>query len=135
MNATRLVELEALIRVWQMAQQRNGGARVCAKLLLGLYDDTRFPFNLTDLRLLDATYLEAALTVLRMDARREMEVHIVLQRSCNWPGMGPRFEILACDWDLKGRCSRAEERRERAWLAEWASNEEAQMPTLLKAVA
>lgn len=113
-----VTDLEALKKLWLMAQQSNGGARVCAKLLLGLYNGRRFPFDLTDLRLLDEQYLDAALTVLRMDARPACEVHELLQMTYGWRGMGARFELMACDWDLKGRCTKQQERDQRAWLAD-----------------
>ena len=103
-------EIEALKKLWLMAQHDNGGARVCARLLLGLYNGLRFPFDLTDLRLLDNDYLEAALTVLRMDSQPAMEVHELLQRAYGWPLMGLRFELMACDWRLKGRCTAAAEK-------------------------
>lgn len=111
-------ELQALKKLWLMAQHDNGGARVCARLLLGLYNGRRFPFDLTDLRLLDEEHLTAALTVLRMDARPAMEVHEQLQHSFGWPKMGVRFELLACDWNVKGRCNKVEERKLRAQMAE-----------------
>lgn len=50
--------------------------RTCARLLLGLYNCSRFPFDLPDLRTLPESLLEDAMVVLRMDARlRRREVH------------------------------------------------------------
>lgn len=111
-------DLEALKKLWLMAQHDNGGATVCARLLLGLYNGRRFLFDLTDLRLLDDAHLEAALTVLRMDARPAREVHELLQLTYGWPAMGARFELMACDHGLKGRCDKAQERAQRAYVAE-----------------
>jgi hypothetical protein len=111
-------ELAALRKLWLMAQYCNGGARVCARLLLGLYNGRRFPFDLTDLRLLDEEHLDAAITVLRMDARPAMEVHELLGRHLGTRGMGARFELMACDWGFKGRCTKQQEREQRAWLAD-----------------
>jgi hypothetical protein len=127
-------DLEALKKLWLMAQHDNGGARVCARLLLGLYNGRRFPFDLTDLRLLDDQYLEAALTVLRMDARPAMEVHELLQRTYGWRGMGARFELMACDWNIKGRCSKQQERDQRAWLAKLETETQQQGAQPLRAV-
>jgi hypothetical protein len=57
----------------------TGGGSRCAKLLLGLYNGTRFPFDLTDLRCLDGRLYAAAMQVLDMDARRTYtEVHELL---------------------------------------------------------
>jgi hypothetical protein len=109
-------ELEALKKLWLMAQHDNGGARVCSRLPFGLYNGQRFPFDLTDLRLLDDEYPNAALTVLRMDARPAMEVHELLARHCGWKGMGARFEVMACDWHFKGKCSKENEASARAFL-------------------
>jgi hypothetical protein len=111
-------EVEALKKLWLMAQHDNGGAVVCARLLLGLYNGPRFPFDLTELRRLDQAYLDAALTVLRMDAGPGPEVHDLLQLTYNWPAMGARFELMACDHGLKGRCDKAQERAQRAYVAE-----------------
>lgn len=57
----------------------TGGSNICAKLLLGLYNGQRFPFDLTDLRGLDAKLFSAAMTVIQMDARNTWcEVHVLL---------------------------------------------------------
>ncbi len=111
-------DIEALKKLWLMAQHDNGGAVVCAKLLLGLYNGPRFPFDLTDLRRLDDAHLNAALTVLRMDAGPGPEVHELLQLAYGWPAMGARFELMACDHGLKGRCGKVQEREQRAYVAE-----------------
>ena len=56
---------------------------------------------------------DAAITVLRMDARPSMEVHELLGRHLGTRGMGARFELMACDWGFKGRCTKAQEREQR----------------------
>lgn len=111
----------ALLRLWQVAQRDTGQSRVCARLLLGLYNGPRFPFDLTDLRLLEHGLLEDALAVIRMDARPEMEVHEVLHALTKQRGMGVRFELMACDWRFKNRCSKAQETEQRAWLRDQAA--------------
>jgi hypothetical protein len=72
----------AAIKVLYEAAQRmldTGGGSRCAKVLLGLYNGTRFPFDLTDLRCLDGNLYQAALAVIDMDARRTYcEVHELL---------------------------------------------------------
>lgn len=106
----------ALLRLWEVAQRDTGKSRVCARLVLGLYNGQRFPFDLTDLRLLDQSLLDDALAVIRMDARPAMEVHELIHTLTKTRGMGARFELLACDWRLKARCSKAQETEQRAWL-------------------
>ena len=101
--------VRALQLLWITAQSDTGGSRVCVKLLLGLYNGRRFPFDLTDLRCLDGQHLEAALRVIRMDARPQMEVHELLNKLYRRDDIGHRFELLACDWALKGRCNKTNE--------------------------
>lgn len=77
----------------------TSGGRTCAKLLLGLYNGNRFPFDLTDLRRLDSARLQAALTVIQMDAARcYCEVHELLNAiyddGCS---TGAEFEHWAYD--------------------------------------
>lgn len=111
-------QTDALLRVWKMANRDHGGAGVCARLLLGLYNGNRFPFDLTDLRLLDNTMLADAFTLLALDARCTQEIHChlrdVLGESRHF---GPEFEHLAHDWRLKGRCKK-----------EWLSTEPRRRP-------
>lgn len=84
----------------------HGGARVAAHLLLGLYNGRRFPFDLTDLRCLDAENLQRALTLLRFDACPKMEVHQWLNQMYGRTDFGMRFEHMAHAWKLKGRCKK-----------------------------
>ena len=56
-------ELAILSRFFFLAWgYHHSGAKVAASLLLGFYNGTRFPFDLTDLRLLDAGILNDAPT-------------------------------------------------------------------------
>lgn len=100
-------EHEALTHFFMLAAcHSHSGARVAARLLLGLYNGQRFPFDLTDLRRLDETNLERAMVLLRMDARCSMEVHEWLNLLYGRTDFGERFEHLAHNWRLKGRCSK-----------------------------
>lgn len=110
-------QLAALLRLYEVARGDTGAARVCVKLLLGLYNGARFPFDLTELRCLDTAELKAALLVLEMDASPDVEVHVHLQALTGRPLMGARFELLAHDWRLKGRCSQESLDRCKAELA------------------
>jgi hypothetical protein len=101
----------ALIRLWNVTQMHHGtsGARAAAGVLLGLYNGNRFPFDLTDLRVLDAANLRAAIDVMQSDASRcQMEVHEWLNRLTGRRDFGQRFEHLAHEYGAfkRGRCKR-----------------------------
>ena len=103
------MNLPALVALWNATQMHVGtsGARAAAGVLLGLYNGSRFPFDLTELRLLDGKLLEAAIEVIRCDATRcEMEVHSWLNRVTGRTDFGQRFEHLAYEWRRKGKCKR-----------------------------
>lgn len=100
--------IEALAHFFIMASEHShSGARVAARMLLGLYNGDRFPFDLTDLRLLDGANLKRALALLEFDARPRMEVHVWLNHMYGRTDFGARFEHLAHSWNLKGKCKKA----------------------------
>jgi hypothetical protein len=86
----------------------TGGGSTCGKLLLGLYNGTRFPFDLTDLRRLDSDRMEAAMVVIRMDASQTYcEVHVLLDAIyADGRSTGAEFEHWAHRLRLKGKCKR-----------------------------
>jgi hypothetical protein len=97
----------ALIQLWNCTQRHHGtsGARAAAGVLLGLYNGERFPFDLTDLRLMDTCNLGAAMAVILSDASRcEREVHEWLNLLTRRADFSPRFEHLAHEYRRKGRC-------------------------------
>jgi hypothetical protein len=107
-----IMNTQALITLWNLTQEYVGtsGARVAAGVLLSLYNGSRFPFDLTELRYLDDVYLAAALDVIRSDANRcQREVHEWLNLLTNRRDFGDRFEHLAHEYRvfLRGRCSKA----------------------------
>lgn len=106
----------ALLRLWPIAQRDHGGARVVCRFLLGLYNGSRFPFDLTDLRLLDADVLRDVMAVLWMDTHPQAEVHELLNGLLGRRDIGHRLELLACDWRLKGKCSKENEKELRAGM-------------------
>ncbi|MDO9235979.1 MAG: hypothetical protein Q7U28_08105 [Aquabacterium sp.] len=104
---------DAALRLFKVAYQHlgTGGGNTCAKLLLGLYNGTRFPFDLTDLRRLDEDNLNAAITVLHMDAAHTWcEIHVLLDAICDLnirgKSTGSTLELWAHDLRLKGRCNK-----------------------------
>lgn len=110
-------QLESLLELWKVAQRDHGGSHVAVQFLLGLYNGSRFPFDLTELRRLDAVYMTHALNVLALDWRPSVEVHVHLQRLTGLRAMGERFELLACEWRMKGRCTKEGERHCREQVA------------------
>lgn len=84
----------------------HGGARVAAKLILSMYNGSRFPFDVTELRCLDQSMLEEALVLMRFDSRPQMEVHEWLNRLYGRRDFGARFEHLAHFWRMKGKCKK-----------------------------
>ncbi|MDA8455280.1 hypothetical protein M4R22_10955 [Acidovorax sp. GBBC 3334] len=100
--------IEALVHFFILATTQDHSApRVAARLLLGLYNGDRFQFDLTDLRLLDASNLRRALALLEFDARPRMEVHQWLNRIYGRTDFGARFEHMAHRWNVKGKCKKA----------------------------
>lgn len=102
-------QLDAALRLYHLVKRHPGtaGAHAAAKLLLGLYNGTRFQFDLTELRGFDPKNLEAALIVLRMDATRTWcEIHVLLSAILEVSYVGYEFEKWAYNLRLKGRCTK-----------------------------
>ena len=100
--------LQVLSKFFALAwSHSHGGARVAARLLLGLYNSRRFPFELDELRVLDSQMLTEALTLMRFDARPQCEVHIWLNQIYGRHDFGMRFEHLAHMWGMKGKCQKS----------------------------
>ena len=103
-------QLDAALRLYHLVKQHRGtsGGNAAARLLLGLYNGTRFPFDLADLRVLfDPENFEAAMIVLRMDATRTWcEIHELLNAILEVSYVGHEFEVWAYNLRLKGRCTK-----------------------------
>ncbi len=76
--AIRKAGIEALHRLVPVAQRDTGQSGVIGRFLLGLYNGQAYPFDLTELRRLDAGLFDDCLLVLRLDNRPEQEVHTYL---------------------------------------------------------
>lgn len=86
----------ALRRLFLVAQSDSGQCRFIARFLLGLYNGTRFPFDLTDFRAIDEQLFNDCMLVLRMDARiTQKEVHCYFDRG------GEMFEELVQRWNVE----------------------------------
>ncbi len=97
MSEKDLLQLEALRRLWDIANGHSGQCRVVARFLLGLYNGPDFPFDLTDFRSLDRAIFRDCLAVLEMDYSPEQEVHVRLGIS------GDRFAQLAKTWGITSK--------------------------------
>lgn len=98
---------DAALLLFTLAQRHLGtsGGNIAAKLLLGLYNGQRFPFDLTDLRVFDPSNLEAAFTVMRTDSIRcWCEIHVLLDAILGTRNTGAQLEVWAYQLKLKGRC-------------------------------
>jgi hypothetical protein len=107
-------QIDAVTKLYRVAKQYlfTSGGNTAAQLLLGLYNGERFPFDLTDLRLLDEGNLTAAMVVLHMDAAHTYcEIHVLLDAILGLPlgqSTGNLFEHWAYDMRLKGACKKAQ---------------------------
>jgi hypothetical protein len=90
-------QIEALRRLWKVANGHSGQCKYVAAFLLGLYNGQRYPFDMTCLRGLDQAIFEDCLTVLRMDYTPTAEVHVLLGVP------SAQFEQLAKDWRIRAR--------------------------------
>ncbi len=90
-------ELAALQRLWKIANGHSGQCRIVARFLLGLYNGTRFPFDLTDFRSLDNAIFLDCQKVMVMDSRPWKEVHVLLKED---GATDVDFERLASDWRI-----------------------------------
>lgn len=82
--------IPALKRLFEIAQGDSGQCRHVAAFLLGLYNGSRFPFDLTDLRCVDTAIFDDCMLVLKMDSSPKREVHTY------FPNGGRAFEDMAC---------------------------------------
>lgn len=85
----------ALQRLLTIAHGHSGQCRYVAGFLLGLYNGTRFKFDLTDFRCLDTAIFVDCLMVLQMDHTPAREVHSYFQNG------GRIWEQLAVEWNIR----------------------------------
>lgn len=92
--AIQVAGVAALKRLLAIAFGNTGQGRVLARFLLGCYNGARFPFDLTDFRVLDHDLFQDCMAVLAMDSTPEQEIH------CYVPAGGQMFEDLARVWQF-----------------------------------
>lgn len=90
--AIRKAGESALLELVPIALGDTGQSGVVGKFLLGLYDGSRFPFDLTELRRLDRDLFEKCQAVLAMDFQPEREIHTYVEDG------GQVFESMAAAW-------------------------------------
>jgi len=92
-EARKLVALgvPALEQLIEIAEANaSGQAAYVSRFLLALYNGSRFPFVLTDLRRLDASIKDDCLAVLEMDMKAcKQEIHLYVENGTH------RFEVMA----------------------------------------
>ena len=94
-HRVRVAGAEALARLLPVALRETGQSRVVARFLLNLYNGNRFPFDMTDFRLLDHCLFVDCMTVLHMDWMPEREVHEYFVRG------GEIWTKMAKDWGFR----------------------------------
>lgn len=67
--------LDSLVHLAEVAEGDSLQAGIAARFLAGLYNGQAYPFDLTELRALDADLFEHCLAVLRLDNRPKVEIH------------------------------------------------------------
>jgi hypothetical protein len=86
----------ALQRLLPVVQGHTGQARVVARFLLGLYNGTRFPFRLADLKVLDRAVFKDCIAVLAMSQQCAQHLYAYFANGTQ------RWEKLASDWHFNG---------------------------------
>ncbi|TDB02090.1 DUF7673 family protein [Halomonas marinisediminis] len=99
MNETRLRQLEAeqqglaaLEYLIHAAQGHSGQSHHLRRLLLGLYNGYRWPFEMQRLRGLDVDLQEAALAVIQMATYSGHEIHTFVEDG---------DALLKCFWEIE----------------------------------
>lgn len=96
-DGDQVASLQRLVELAATSSCR--GANVAAQLLLGLYDGSVYPFDLTELSLLDDELFEDALNALRLRMRHSVEPHLFFANG------GALFNSIAEAWHLKPETS------------------------------
>lgn len=76
----------------KLARMDCGGSQVAAEVLLGTYDGNSYPMDLTELCRLDENYYKAAIAVIHLRCRLNIEPHRLLANGDDV------FQQLAQEW-------------------------------------
>lgn len=86
--------LDSLAHLVELASGDTGQCGIVARFLAGLYNGPDFPFDLTELRGLDADLFEHCMAVLRLGYHPEVEIHNYI------PNGSAVFKRMLLDWNL-----------------------------------
>lgn len=89
--------LDSLVYLVELTERDTRQAGIVARFLAGLYNGQAYPFDLTELRALDADLFEHCLAVLRLDNQPTVEIHKYL------PDGDVRWQRMIADWNLDKR--------------------------------
>lgn len=89
--------LDSLAHLVTLARGGTGQCGIVVRFLASLYNGMDFPFDLTELRALDADLFEHCMAVLRLDHRPEHEIHRYI------PDGDKVFLKMLEDWNLVSR--------------------------------
>lgn len=65
---------EAAWRLWRLAEGKSGGGEVAADVLLGTYNGTNFPFDMSQLMRLDHGFFSDSMTVMMYFLYRQRNI-------------------------------------------------------------
>lgn len=89
--------LDSLTILLEQTRGDSGQCGTVARFLAGLYNGTDFPFDMTELRGLDADLFEHCIAVLRLDSHPDVEIHKYI------PDGDKVFLEMLQDWGLVKR--------------------------------
>jgi hypothetical protein len=89
--------LDSLFALVDLTRGDSGQCGIVARFLAGLYNGTDFPFDMTELRGLDADLFEHCMAVLRLDRHPAVEIHKY------FPNGDEVFLKMLQDWNLVER--------------------------------
>lgn len=100
---------ETLFRAVLEIPDTSGGS-ACLRILLGLYNGTRFKVDLTDLRCLDAGLHAAAIAAMRDEVGCAYYVHdrIASETGFSSEDVQAKLEWLAYEFDIPGRAKKGQ---------------------------
>jgi len=85
------------------ATSDTGGANVAAQIVLGLYNGSDYPMDLTELCRLDEDLFEDAMNVIRLRVVAQTEPHEFFANG------GQLFQQIAQDWNFRPKPTQSED--------------------------
>lgn len=98
-ESIELKGVDSLFALYEIAMGYSGQCQVVASFLAGLYNGSDYPFDLTELRVIDDAIFEHCMNVLRMDTRLcKQEVHQYFEHGSE------KFQTMIGRWKLEQAC-------------------------------